>query len=401
MAIYHCSVKIGSRSKGQSAVAASAYRSGRLLVDEETGAVSDYTRKSGIVHSEVALCRNAPIEYEIRQALWNAVHEVEKAKNARLWREFEVALPQELNRTEQIEAVREFVRGLTAQGMCADWALHDKGDGNPHAHIMCTTRSIKETGEWAPKSRKVYDLDEDGNKIPILDKNGVQKTEKPDGKGKKLWKFHKEDYNNWNEKERVEEWREAWAKCCNKYLSEHDHIDHRSYKRQGIKQIPTVHEGYVARKMERKEDGSSRIVAENKEIWKKNRLIQQFFDGLVRIKEKFESIGEKIQEIKIQPKIENAVAIVSKSSDFANEVMSRADERGIAYICRNQSEKTYVIVDGKANADFVEEMTGEIARLNQIVAEDIAQKTRDYCKKISEHLDNIKWQNYRGNGGAR
>ena len=224
MAIYHLSIKIGSRGKGQSAIAAAAYRSGEKLTDTETGLISDYTRKGGVVFSEISLCENAPAEYSDRATLWNAVHQIEKNSNAQLWREFEVALPQELSRKEQIQTVRDFVKGLNAQGMCVDWSLHDKGDGNPHAHIMTTMRSITEDGKWAPKSRLVYDLDEQGKRI-------FQKVNK---QGRKQYKSHKEDYNNWNAAERVEEWRVAWAECCNARLADRDHIDHRSYVRQGI-----------------------------------------------------------------------------------------------------------------------------------------------------------------------
>lgn len=298
MAIYHLSVKIGSRSKGQSAVAASAYRSGEKLTDKQTGIVSDYTRKGGIVHSEVVLCADAPSEYADREVLWNAVHEVEKAKDSRLWREFEAALPKELNRDEQIDTVREFAKSLTAQGMCVDWALHDKGDGNPHAHIMATVRSIKENGEWAPKSRKVYDLDDDGNKIY----QGKDKT------GRRQYKNHKEDYNNWNDKERVEEWREQWAKCCNSRLSERDHIDHRSYERQGIEQIPTVHEGYVARQMVARGKTSERVQM-NEEIQQKNSLIQQLAEQLRSIGEMIKVLfSEKEKEVKQHGRIADLIA---------------------------------------------------------------------------------------------
>lgn len=238
MAIYHCSIKIGSRSKGQSAIASSAYRSGQRLTDKETGLISDYTKKGGVVFSEIILCDNAPAEYNDRETLWNAVHSIEKNKNAQLWREFEVALPKEFNRTEQIETVREFVNNLKKQGMCIDWSLHDKGDGNPHAHIMTTMRSIEPNGNWSPKSRKVYDLDKNGNRI----------FQKLDKSGRKQYKSHKEDYNDWNAKERVEEWRSDWARCCNKKLELNKHIDHRSYVRQDIAKVSTVHEGYKARK---------------------------------------------------------------------------------------------------------------------------------------------------------
>ena len=275
MAIYHCSVKIGSRGKGQSAVAAAAYRSGEKLTDQETGLISDYTRKGGVVFSEISLCENAPAEYADRSTLWNAVHQIEKAKDARLWREIEVALPKEFSREDQIETVRDFVKQLTEKGMCADWSLHDKGDGNPHAHIMLTVRSIEPSGKWAPKSRKVYDLDENGERI----------FQKVDKSGRKQYKCHKEDYNDWNATERVEEWRAAWAECCNTRLAEHDRIDHRSYARQGIAKMPTVHEGYAARK--RVTDGlPSDRVQINTEIRQENVLIQQ-------IKE----LGGKIQRL--------------------------------------------------------------------------------------------------------
>lgn len=279
MAIYHCSVKVGSRGKGQSAVAAAAYRSGEKLTDQETGLVSDYTRKGGVVFSEISLCENAPARYADRATLWNAVHDIEKAKDARLWREIEVALPQEMNRAEQIEAVREYVRNLTERGMCADWSLHDKGDGNPHAHIMLTTRSITEDGKWAPKSRKVYDLDENGERI-------FQKVDKT---GRKQYKSHKEDYNDWNATERVEEWRADWANVCNKYLTTEKKIDHRSYERQGLEQIPTVHEGYAARQIEAK-GGTSELCQQNREIKAKNSLLQ-------RIAEELRNIGNELKQL--------------------------------------------------------------------------------------------------------
>ncbi len=264
MAIYHCSVKIGSRGKGQSAVAAAAYRSGEKRTDQETGLISDYTRKGGVVFSEISLCENAPAEYADRATLWNAVHQIEKAKDARLWREIEVALPKEFSREDQIATVRDFVKQLTEKGMCADWSLHDKGDGNPHAHIMLTVRSIEPSGKWAPKSRKVYDFDENGERI----------FQKVDKSGRKQYKCHKEDYNDWNATERVEEWRAAWAECCNTRLAEHDRIDHRSYARQGIAKMPTVHEGYAARKRVAGGLPSDRVQI-NTKIRQENVLIQQ------------------------------------------------------------------------------------------------------------------------------
>ena len=317
MAIYHMSIKIGSKGEGQSAVAAAAYRSGDKLTDKQTGLTSDYTRKGGVVHSEISLCDNAPAEYADRETLWNAVHEIENKKNSRLWREFEVALPKEFSQDEQIETVRDFVKQLTDSGMCADWSLHDKGDGNPHAHIMATVRSIADDGKWAPKSRLVYDLDENGERI-------FQKLNK---QGYKQYKSHKEDYNNWNAKERVEEWRAAWAKCCNDRLAERDHIDHRSYERQGIDQIPTIHEGYAARKIAARGGISERIEINN-EIRQKNSLLS-------KIAAQLKAIGEEIKQLIAEQRREKGNAINAGKQRIADLLARRSrtvdsDDRGLA-----------------------------------------------------------------------
>ena len=307
MAIYHCSIKIGSRANGQSAIAAAAYRAGDKLKDNETGIVSDYTKKGGVVFSEISLCNNAPDNFSDREILWNSVHSIEKNKNAQLWREFEVALPHEMNRNEQIDTVRRFVKGLNEQGMCVDWSLHDKGDGNPHAHIMATMRSITEDGKWAPKSRKVYDLDENGQRI----------FQKIDKSGRKQYKSHKDDYNDWNKKERVEEWRAAWADCCNAVLSEENKIDHRSYERQGIDQIPTIHEGYAARKIAAA-GGTSECVEINNEIREKNSLLQ-------KIASQLKTIGEEIKKLLLEQSLEKGSAVIGKLLQRSRR--TRADER--------------------------------------------------------------------------
>lgn len=311
MAIYHCSIKIGSRAKGQSAVAASAYRSGEKLTDKETGLISDYTRKSGIVFSEIALCENAPSEYSNRETLWNAVHSIEKNKNAQLWREFEVALPKELKRDEQIETVRDFVSKLTEHGMCIDWALHDKGDGNPHAHIMATMRSIELNGKWSPKSRKVYDLDEKGERI----------FQKVDKSGRKQYKNHKEDYNDWNAKERVEEWRSAWADCCNARLAERERIDHRSFDRQGINQIPTVHEGFIARKLVKDGKSSDRVQLNNE--------IRQRNNKLLRVAAALKSVDKEISRLST---LNEASKIHNEVITAENMPVSKPKERSKYYL---------------------------------------------------------------------
>lgn len=237
MAIYHCSVKNISRSGGKSAVASASYRAGEKLEDRETGLTHDYTNKSEVAYSEIFLCENAPREYQDRETLWNAVEEVEKQSNARLAREWEVALPNELTLEQGKELVRGYAQSLADEGMCVDANIHWK-DGNHHAHIMGTTRPIKENGEWGQKEKKAYKLDENGQKIPQIDpKTGEQKI---GARGRKMWQRETVEANDWNRSEKVEEWRERWADHCNKALEQAqslERVGHRSFERQGIERI--------------------------------------------------------------------------------------------------------------------------------------------------------------------
>lgn len=249
MAIYHMSIKNISRAKGKTAVAAAAYRAGTILTDQETGITHSYTQKSEVVYSEIILPEHAPAEYANRETLWNEVQKIETQDRARLAREWEVALPNELDLDQAKTLIHNFAESLVAEGMCIDLAIHWK-DGNHHAHIMGTTRPIGKDGKWAAKERKGYKLDTKGNKIPVIDpKTGKQKI---GARGRKMWQRETVQANDWNRREKVEEWRKRWADCCNKYLAREQQIDHRSYERQGITQLPTVHEGYAARLMEQR-----------------------------------------------------------------------------------------------------------------------------------------------------
>ena len=157
MAIYHLEAKVVSRGAGRSAVAASAYLSCSRLYNDYDGIQHDYTKKQGLVWQEVFLPEYAPQEWEGREQLWNAVEEVETAKDSRLAREFVVALPIELNREEQIELLQEFIREqFLSDGMCADAAIHDTDGHNPHAHILLTVRPLDEQGHWQYKTEKEY-----------------------------------------------------------------------------------------------------------------------------------------------------------------------------------------------------------------------------------------------------
>ena len=155
MAIYHLEAKVVGRGAGRSAVAASAYLSCSRLYNDYDGIQHDYTKKQGLVWQEVFLPEYAPQEWQDREKLWNAVEEVETAKDSRLAREFVVALPIELSREQQIELLQDFIREqFVSDGMCADAAIHDTDGHNPHAHILLTVRPLDERGKWQYKTEK-------------------------------------------------------------------------------------------------------------------------------------------------------------------------------------------------------------------------------------------------------
>lgn len=313
MAIYHLSIKIISRGKGKSAVAASAYRSGEKIKNEYDGIVHDFTRKGGIAYTEILLPQNAPEEFSNRSVLWNSVEKIEKSKNSQLAREIEIALPKELNREKQIELVREYVKeNFVKIGMCADIAIHDKNDGNPHAHILLTMRPLNEDTTWGAKSKKEYILDENGEKVKL--KSGNYKTRKI-------------NTTDWNEQGKAEEWRKAWADITNKYLEEnsiHDKVDHRSYQRQGIEQIPTIHLGVSATQMEKKGIATDRGNI-NREIKHQNAILREISRRIKALLNWIRGIGkeEKIENENTKstlPLKENLLSI------FENLIRKNADK---------------------------------------------------------------------------
>lgn len=151
MATYHLSVKTISRSAGRSATAAAAYRAGAVIACERYGVEHDYSRKSGVAHVEIVAPADAPDWARDRAALWNAVEAKETRKNSVVAREWEVALPHELDADQRREIVTDFARELVARyGVVADVAIHAPGregdQRNHHAHILTTTRAVGPEG---------------------------------------------------------------------------------------------------------------------------------------------------------------------------------------------------------------------------------------------------------------
>lgn len=304
MAIYHCHCKVISRGQGRSAVGAAAYRSGERLTNDYDGITHDYTNKGGVVYSEVMLCENAPQEYQNRAVLWNEVERQEKGGKAQLAREYEVALPIELNRDEQIELIRDYVReNFVKNGMCADFAVHDKGDGNPHAHIMLTMRPIEPGGEWGAKQKKEYLLDKDGNK-------------QYDPK-KKTYKCRTVKTTDWDTQDFLQRSRENWAAIVNRELEKKNlpqRVDHRSLKEQGKQRIPTEHIGVAAKNMEKRGKVSDRG-ERNREITAANRQLLAVAKAHNQVVREINAIREDMQ----WSRLHEGISGIDKQLHFAEQ----------------------------------------------------------------------------------
>ena len=286
MAIYHLEAKVVSRGAGRSAVAASAYLSCSRLYNDYDGIQHDYTKKQGLVWQQVFLPEYAPQEWKDREKLWNAVEEVETAKDSRLAREFVVALPIELSREQQIELLQDFIREqFISDGMCADAAIHDTDGHNPHAHILLTVRPLDEQGKWQYKTEKEYLCMKNGEErgftaaeFRTAQNEGWEKQYPYKVGKKKVYMtpsaaeaqgFVRADKHpkstrygrqnpiseRWNSEEQLAVWRAAWADATNRHLERYGHderIDHRSNAARGLDKQPTIHEGVTARALERK-----------------------------------------------------------------------------------------------------------------------------------------------------
>ena len=404
MAIFHFTVKIVGRSKGKSIIAASAYLNGDVMKSEETGKVSYYTSKKEVVYTSLMMCENAPQEWmnvpdenikrfqksiryqraedkEValekfkvtfrKQRLWNEVLKVEKSANAQLGRSFEFSLPKEWSRQEQISCTTDFIqKNFVAKGMCADWSIHDKGDGNPHIHLLVTMRPFKKNHTWGNKEIKdwAFVRDKDGNivmdethpdwwqdkknpercgiRIPILDADGNQKL---DSRNRKQWKRELTDATGWNNPKNCELWRSEWAKECNLHLKQEQQIDHRSYERQGKIEIPTIHEGANARKIEEKylsgqAASASWKVEENRMIKKQNAILKKLQELFGQVSVLLKQWKGRLCDIRRKQRSHSYDGEYDKSDrgtarDYGRDVSGVGAERRTAYFVAGAESK--------------------------------------------------------------
>lgn len=232
MAIYHASTKPVSRAAGRSATAAAAYRAAARVVDRRTGEIHDYRKKGGVVAAGIVLPDGTRATH-LREQLWNAAEEAEKRKDARVAREWVIALPDELNKDQRVALAAKFAMKLAATyGVAADLAVHEpskKGDDrNHHAHILLTTRQAKLGADGIELGEKAS--------IELSDKARKERGMKPAA-------------------DDVKRMRKLWADMANAALAEAGHearIDHRSHAERGIDEMPSVHLGPTATAIKRK-----------------------------------------------------------------------------------------------------------------------------------------------------
>ena len=305
------------------------------IYNDYDGIQHDYTRKQGLVWQQVFLPDMAPTEWSDREVLWNAVEEAEKTKDSRLAREFVVALPVELGRGEWIAMLTDFIQAnFAAKGMCADACIHDTDGHNPHAHIMLTVRPLKENGTWQQKTEKEYLCvqggEERGFTATEFKSAQVEGWEKQyqyrDGKKKvymapsaaeaqglervskypKSTKYGRQNpvTARWSSEEQLVLWRAAWADTVNRCLERSGHaerVDHRSHAERGLDEQPTIHEGVVARALEKKGIISDRcelnrqIKADNALLRELKSLVKKLMDA---VKNTVPAIAEAMETVR-------------------------------------------------------------------------------------------------------
>ena len=298
----HYDIAIVKHGKA-SAVAKAAYQSGERLYSDREHRTKKYKKEEGeVVYTEIMLPPHAPPEYADRNTLWNAVEAVEPNWNSQLARRFVITLPMELSLEDNIALIQEYCRKeFLEKGMIVDLCVHDPAPPghNPHAHVLLTMRPIDEHGHWMPKARKEYILDENGERIRTAKGN---------------WKSRKVRTTDWDNQGNAEMWRHDWEVIQNRYLemaNRPERVSLKSYQRQGIEQIPTVHMGPAAAAMERKGIRTD-IGNLNRDIRESNRVMAGIRRTIASLVSWLADVKKAIAEIEAEPKEVYLVDLLSQ-----------------------------------------------------------------------------------------
>lgn len=437
MAIYHCKCTVISRNNIRSSVGASAYISGGKIKNEHDGLVHDYTRKSGVLFNEIMLPENAPEEWQDRNKLWNEVERTEKSNDSRLAREYEIGLPRELTKEQQIELAKTIAQKyFISEGMCVDLSMHDKKDGNPHTHIMTTLRPIDENGQWENKTEKLYlcknakgeeraftskellGENSEWKKQYHYSKNGEQKGKKiylteqeKEGNPKyanyerikgdkhpKSEKFGKQNpkVERWNSEEFLQNIRAGISHEINLSLEQNGHeerVDHRSYKEQGIEQIPTIHLGVSANQMEKRGIKTDRgninreIRSKNEEIKRLNSQIKEITISRIGVQTdiQIQNVHNVIQSYKgqIPQATKEQLESIKKSLNILDKKMEKIKDSG-AY----KGKEIITSIDGSTHIPKMEyeykKYKMECSEIGKMTEERTSELLKDNNKNIKE-----------------
>ena len=316
MSIYHLTISNVSRAKGSSSCASLSYITAEKVHEDRTNQNYNYgSRKERVIAKDTFLPADAPEQYKNPSTLFNDLENFEKAENARTAKKIEMALPREFDLDTQKQVIGDYIKNnITSKGYACSCAIHcDKDGNNPHCHILIANRPLVQ-GEWAIKDKKVYQLDSDGNRIPVLDPNtGKQKI---GAKGRKMWKRVSISPNLLDSKDYLQDLRKNWAEECNKHLDPAQHIDHRSYEDRGIDRLPTVHEGYAAKRLE-----ALGHISERSELNRRIRAINDSKAELEKEKREYVQLDSEVKALEKEIEaLKNQQNVVSQ-----NEKVSRSE----------------------------------------------------------------------------
>lgn len=299
MAIYHFHRRNISRKNGSNACASLAYITGLKVEDNRTGQVFDYSRKERVVETGTILPdEKCPAEWDDPAQLFNAVEKYKTNANARTAVMVEMALPRELPLDIQSSIVSHWInQNVANKGFAATYAIHNDAEGNnPHAHILIANQKIQNGKFISSKVKKEYVLDENGNRVPVIDKStGKQKV---DSHNRKQWKrktVNVEVINDLDGKQWLSDARKSWADINNEYLAKEASISEKSYQSQGINKVPTVHEGFAAREMQARGVANEKVEY-NKSVREQNWIIEQ----AQKLRELIRALALQLKQIQIR-----------------------------------------------------------------------------------------------------
>lgn len=356
----HTRAKVISRnkenpSKSRTCCGSAAYRAGENIIGAD-GVRHNYTRKNGIMHAEILLPEGAPEWMKDRQQLWQAADKAEKRKDAQLFREFEVGVPNEFSDELAVALVRNFIKqNFIDEGMAADFALHNPkykdGHQNKHVHIMLPMREIT-----------------------------------PEGFGKKN--------RAWNDKQLVEKWRESWANYCNyalERLESNEVVEYQSFAERGVNRIPQEHMGVAAVAMERRGIETERRKRLSK-IEYLNYLLEKNQDRAERMRQntyELDNLIEKANDFKELNSVEYKAAVICRDANRGLKMNVKAKNQ-LKPI--SQAYQTIVMLSGEHDLrDFERERLKEAYSLLRRNGYDPTNS--DQALSVQKQLDQIRNSN--------